>query len=74
MSNSLSCTFNSYSNVLTVTSPVASSVSGGAISFSVDNFLNPYHGKVVSGYVVQTTDSSGGLIESSAVAGITLSI
>lgn len=74
MSASLTCSFNSYTGILTVRSPVASTVTASAISFSVDSFLNPYHGKPVTGYVVATTDSAGGLIESSSVAGITLKI
>ena len=74
MSASLTCTFNSYTGILTVRNPVASTVTASAISFTVDSFLNPYNGKIVSGYVVATTDSAGGLIESSSVAGITLKI
>ena len=74
MSSQMSCTFNQYTNTLYVTSPVASQTSGSAISFSVDNFLNPYNGKIWSGYVVQTTDGNGGNIDSSKVGNIPLSI
>lgn len=74
MSSYMQCTYNQDTRKLTVTSPVTADVTQTAISFSVDNFKNPYNGKVNSGYYVQIQDSSGGNIDSSQIAGITMSI
>ncbi len=51
-----------------------SQVSGGSIiAFDVDNFYNPYSGKPRSGFIVNTTDSVGGYIDSSATSKLTIS-
>ncbi len=45
MPATLTCTFDSVTNILKITSPIISELPGGTdLSFSVDNFQNPYNG------------------------------
>ena len=74
MSSFMSCTYNVYLQLLTVISPVTSSVTGVSLTFSVDNFLNPYSAVPRTGYYIITTDSTGGQIDSSSIAGIVMSL
>ena len=58
-----------------MTNPILSDVAGGTqLSFTVDSFLNPYSGIPRSGYTIVTTDSAGGFLDSTVIAGITISI
>lgn len=65
MKTSLTCTYSSSTNTLSVSSPVSSTVSGGtSMSFKVIEFKNPYNGKSRSGFSVSTFDSSGNAMDS----------
>ena len=74
MSSFISCSYNTDTRRLTVTSPVVADTSGTALTFEVDNFRNPYSGKPRTGYYVVTTDSADGRIDSSLIAGITMTV
>lgn len=53
----LTCTFNSATNILTITSPITAELPGGtALSFSVDNFQNPYNGKPKTEFYISIYD------------------
>lgn len=71
----INCEYDFDKQTLFVYNPIDSNAVGGtSLSFEVDNFLNPYSGIPRSGYTIITTDSVGGQIDSSVVAGLTLSI
>lgn len=74
MNPSMSCTYNTYNQKLTITQPVTADTTNQAITFTVDNFRNPYSGKPKTGFQILTTDSYGGNIDSSTIAGISLSV
>ncbi|CAI2378427.1 unnamed protein product [Moneuplotes crassus] len=61
-SGSLSATFTN--DVLTLSNAVTSDIAAGStITFSVTNFKNPISTATHSGFTVQTTDSSDGIID-----------
>jgi hypothetical protein len=60
MNSILTCTYNKDTRKLTVTQPVTADVTGVTLSFSVDNFKNPYSGKPRTGFYISTTDSNDG--------------
>lgn len=70
----MSCTYNEDSQKLTVIDPVTSDITGTSITFEVSDFVNPYSGKPRTGYYIVTTDSVGGEIDSSNIAGIDISL
>lgn len=74
MSTFLSCTYNRDTRKLTVTSPVSADTTGISLSFSVDNFKNPYSGKPRTGFYISTTDSSDGQIDSTLYLSTPISI
>jgi hypothetical protein len=53
MNPSMTCTYETTSMTLIVSSPVTSqAASGTVLTFSVDNFRNPYNGKPSTGYQI----------------------
>jgi len=65
MSDSLTCTFSTSTNFLTVTGPVTSARKG-TLSFNINAaFKNPYSTAPIQGYYIQTIDSLGKIIEKS---------
>ena len=58
MSSSMSCTYDTSSRFLTVSTPVSSSTKGTALTFSVYPFKNPYNAKKKSSFKISTYDSS----------------
>jgi hypothetical protein len=60
---------------LTVKLPITASVSGGTtLEFDIYPFLNPYSGIPRTGFFIITTDSKGGEVDSTLVAGISIAI
>ena len=57
---SLSCSYNSISNELTVTNPTTTNYPGGTqMKFTVDNIRNPYSALPRTGFTLTTYDSGG---------------
>lgn len=52
----------------------STAASGTTIIFDVDSFLNPYSGIPRTGFIVTTRDIYGGEVDSSSVAGITMTL
>lgn len=65
MNPSMSCTYNKYSQLLIITSPVLSDQSNTELIFRINNFKNPYSAKPRTGYYLYTTDNVDGQIDSS---------
>lgn len=74
MKTIISCSYNVDSRLLTLLDPVTSDTSKVDLKFTVDNFRNPYSGKPRTGYKVTTLDNVGGRIDSSEIAGITMTL
>lgn len=71
----MSCSYKLNLQELTIYTPVAVEVPGGTtLSFSVDNFINPYNGKPKHGFKITTQDASGGLIDDSTVSGLDITL
>ena len=71
----MSCSYTKATQYLIVSSPVSVTVvSGSTLIFKVDNWLNPYNGKPKSGYTIVTTDLNGGIIDSSIVGGLNITL
>ena len=67
--DTITCSYDYNSNVLTVAGAIESEIAGGTIiEFDVDSFQNPYSGKPRNGFWVRTTDFVGGIIDSSVTA------
>ena len=66
-----SCVFTS--NTLTLYSVVSSTKAAGtSFSFTVNDVLNPYNGKPLSGFTISTLDANGYSIESFTTATYTV--
>ena len=75
MFNLMSCAYKISTQQLTINRPVEFETGRGTvITFQVDNFINPYNGKPKGGYIIMTTDTQGGLIDTSTAAGIPVTI
>ena len=58
-----------------MSNPVASDQPGGTnLIFTMDNFLNPYSGIPRTGFTIQTGDNAQGLIDSSVVASLPITV
>jgi hypothetical protein len=57
MPATLTCTFDSATNILKITNPITVELPGGTdLSFSVDNFQNPYNGKPKTDFYISIYD------------------
>lgn len=74
MKTTISCSYNVDSRLLTLLDPVTADTSQVDLTFTVDNFRNPYSAKPRTGYTIVTLDNVGGKIDSSAIAGITMTL
>ena len=71
----MSCTYNIYSQNLTISNPLVSNSTGTLLTFSVDNFVNPYSGKPRSGYIITTLDENNFYeVDSTINSGIMLTV
>lgn len=75
MNTLMSCSYTKATQYLIVSSPVVDTVPAGTtLIFKIDNWLNPYNGKPKSGYTIVTTDLNGGIIDSSIVGGLNITL
>ena len=76
MQASLTCSYDMTKMILTITNAVASDDLGGAtMSFSVDNFQNPYNGFDKGGFQITTFESTGlGMVDQTAQLTVTATV
>ena len=69
------CAYNNTLQLLTLSRPVETeSLPNTQMAFEIESFRNPYNGKPRNGFTVITMDSDGGLIDSSVVGGIDITL
>ena len=69
----MNCTYDTYSQKLTISNPLVSNSTGTLLIFTVDSFFNPYSSKPRSGYFIATLDENGlNSVDSTFNAGILL--
>ena len=71
----ISCEYKFQTQLLTLNRPVETeSLPDIQMTFDIDNFRNPYNGKPKHGFTVMTMDADGGIIDSSLVGMIDLTL
>lgn len=64
MNTAMTCAYNNVTQILTVSNPVAADSSNVMLSFTVDNFRNPYNGIPKINYNIFTVDALNNAIDS----------
>jgi hypothetical protein len=69
------CSYNNTLQTLYINRPVESTVPGGTVfTFEMDNFWNPYSGRPKHGFQCFTLDEDYGVVDSSVVAGLDITV